>query len=265
MIISPENYFSKEASLEYLGASQYKDFAGSLGKTGCEAQALAKIQGNWAQEMTTPLLVGSYVDAHFEGTLDVFKAQNPEIFTRSGELKANYKQADEIIARLERDPYFMQYMAGEKQVIMTSDFFGTKWKIKIDSYHPGVAIVDLKVMASLTKGEWVKDYGKVDFIQYWGYDIQAAIYQKVVEENTGERLPFYIAGASKEKTTNLEVIALDQKLLDDALILIEPNIKRITALKAGEVEPDRCEKCDFCRFTKVLTRPIHYSELLEDI
>lgn len=84
----------------------------------------------------------------------------------------------------------MKYMSGEKQVIMTADLYGTPWKIKMDSYIPGVAIVDLKVMASLTKLEWVRDIGYLDFVRYWGYDIQGAIYQEVVYQNTGKRLPF---------------------------------------------------------------------------
>lgn len=265
MIITAENYFSPEASLEFLGSSQYKNFAGSLGKRGCEAQALAKLRGEWDTEKTTALLVGSYVDAHFEGTLNTFKAQNPSIFKKNGELKSDYIKAEEVIQRIERDPLFMQYMSGEKQVIMTGEFFGAKWKIKIDSYHPDRCIVDLKCMASLTKSEWVKDWGKTNFIDYWGYDIQAAIYQKVVELNTGKQLPFFIAGASKEKTPNIEIIQISQDKLDDSLSLMEPNIPRILALKNGEVEPDRCEQCDYCRHTKVLTKAIDSSELLDEI
>lgn len=263
MIITSENYFSPGASQEYLGSSQYKDFAGSLGKVGCESQAMAKLRGEWGSEKTTALLVGSYVDAHFEGTLDTFRAQNPEIFTKQGALKADYKKAEEVISRIERDPFFMQYMSGETQVIMTGEFFGAKWKIKIDSYHPDICIVDLKCMASLTKSEWVKDYGKVNFIDYWGYDLQAAIYQKVVEINTGKQLPFFIAGSTKEKTPNIEIIHISQDKLNDSLSLIESNIQRIVALKNGEVEPDRCEQCDYCRHTKILTKAIDSSELLE--
>lgn len=263
MILTSENYFSPEAQLKYLGSSQYKDFAGSLGMKPCEAKALAKLNGEWEEEKTTALLVGSYVDAHFEGTLDIFKAQNPQIFTQKGELKADYKHAEVIIQRIERDPFFMKYMSGKKQVIMQAEFAGANWKIKIDSYHEDKCIVDLKVMASLNKSEWVKDYGKVNFIEYWGYDIQATIYQKVVEINTGKQLPFLIAGASKEKTPNIEVIAFDQRKLDDTLSIIESNIPRIISLKNGEIEADRCEICDYCRYTKVLSKPIHYSELIE--
>ena len=64
-------------------------------------------------------------------------------------MKSDYKQAENIIARIERDKYFMKYISGQKQVIMTGELFGAKWKIKMDSYIPGVAIVDLKVMAPL--------------------------------------------------------------------------------------------------------------------
>jgi len=265
LILTNENYFSKENSMHYLGSSQYKDFSGTLGKTPCEAETIAKLDGKWEQKNTTALLVGSYVDSHFEGTLDVFKAQHPDLFMKNGGLKADFRQAEEIIQRLERDALFMQFMGGEKQVIMTANFLGADWKIKIDSYHPNVCIVDLKVMASLTKANWVKDTGHVNFIDYWGYDIQAAIYQKVVELNTGNKLPFYIAGASKEKTTNLEVIQLPQSMMDNALNQIETNIPRILALKKKEVAPDRCEQCDYCRFTKVLTAPIPPDMLLLDI
>jgi hypothetical protein len=265
MIITNENYFSKEASLEFLGSSQYKSFAGTSGKQGCEAKAIAELNGYWGEEKTTALLVGGFVDAHFEGTLDIFKAQNPEIFTKKGELKAEYKKANEIITRVERDPKFMQYMSGEKQVIMTGEFFGSKWKIKIDSYHPNIAIVDLKCMASLTKSEWVKDYGKMNFVEYWGYTIQGAIYQKIVELNTGKKLPFYIAGVTKEKEPNLEIIEIDNGTLSDALSLMESNVSRIISLKKGEIEPDRCGHCDYCRFTKILTGPIHFSQIMEGI
>lgn len=178
MVLTAENYYSKEANEKYMSVSQYKDFAGTYGKMACEFSAIEKLEERWAQKKTTPLLVGSYVDSYFEGTLEEFKKANPEIFTQKGELKANYKQAERIIARMERDPLFMQYMSGEKQVIMTGELFGAEWKIKIDSFVRGIAITDLKVMASITKLEWVKDIGYLDFVRYWGYDIQGAIYQE---------------------------------------------------------------------------------------
>lgn len=265
MMLTAENYFSQEANREFLSVSQYKDFTGTLGRPACEEEALAKLNGEWEMEKSTALLVGSYVDAHFEGTLDVFKAQNPEIFMRNGGLKAEYRRAEEIINRIERDDYFMKFMSGQKQVIMTAELFGAKWKIKIDSYIENIAIVDLKVMENINKCFYVKDYGYMDFVQYWGYDIQGAVYQEVVYQNTGKRLPFYIAAASKEKEPNIEIIQIDDQHLKEKLYEVEQNTPKIIALKNKEIEPIRCGICDWCKHTKVLTKPIHFSELLGEV
>lgn len=264
-MLTAENYFSPEANREYISVSQYKDFAGTIGRPACEEMALAKLSGDWAEEETTSLLVGSYVDAHFEGTLDIFKAKHPQIFTKSGELKAEYRRAEDVINRIERDEYFMKFMSGQKQVIMTAELFGAEWKIKIDSYLEGIAIVDLKIMESLTKQFWTKDFGYMDFTQYWGYDIQGAVYQEVVYQNTGKRLPFYIAAASKEKEPNIEIIQIDDDHLKEKLYEVEQNTPKILMLKNKEISPIRCGICDWCKHTKVLTKPIHYSELLGEV
>ena len=159
MELSAENYYSQEANLEYMSVSQFKDFAGTYGKMQCEFYGMEKLAGRWEDEETTALLVGSYVDAYFEGSLEKFKKEHPALFKKDGGLKADYVKADEIIARIERDEYFMRCMSGQKQVIMTGEMFGTTWKIKMDSYLPGSAIVDLKVMASITDLKWVRDLG----------------------------------------------------------------------------------------------------------
>ena len=265
MLLTNENYHSQEAYKEYLSVSRYKDFIGSDGRRGCEAMALAKMRGEWEQEKTIPLLVGSYVDAHFSGMLTVFKSQHPEILTQKGELRAEYKQANEIIARIESDDYFMTCMSGEKQRIFTADLFGAKWSVCVDSYVPGKAIVDLKIMKELRKSHWVKDFGHTTFIQFWGYLLQGAIYQRVTEIATGEKLPFLIAAASKEKVTDIAVVGFTQKELDDELSLVEKNVYRIIKLKEGSIQPVRCESCDYCRITRVLDHPIHHSELILNI
>ena len=139
-ILTNENYFDLESNMAYMSCSQFKDF------NDCEARALATVTGNWEREKTVSLLVGSYVDSWFEGTLDKFKSENPEIFKKDGELKSDYKQAEYIIQRIQRDELFMKYMNGQKQIIKTGIIEGVPFKIKIDSFHPEKAIVDLKVM-----------------------------------------------------------------------------------------------------------------------
>lgn len=265
MELTAENYYSKEANFAHMSVSQFKDFAGTYGKMPCEFEAVEKMYGRWNPEKTTAMLIGSYVDSHFEGSLDRFKLENPEVFTQKGELKAPFKKAEEIIARIERDSYFMKYMSGQKQVIMTGVLFEAPWKIKMDSYIPGVAIVDLKIMSSITELKWVRDLGYLDFVRYWGYDIQGAVYQKIVEFNTGEKLPFYIAAATKENEPDIRIIQVTQNYLDEALYNVEVHLPRILKVKYGEIPPDRCELCDCCRHHRVLTAPISINDLTANI
>ena len=252
MAVNRLNYFSDNNNRKYCGSSQFKSFL------KCPAMAMAELNGEWKREETTSLLVGSYVDAHFEGTLDTFKAEHPEIFTKSGTLKADYAKADEIIARVSRDELFMKYMSGQKQAIRTGYIEGVPFKIKIDSYHKGKAIVDLKVIKDF-EPLWNDEKGiRQDFIQYWGYDFQAAIYQAI----EGNKLPFYICAATKEKHTDFDVIQIPQTWIDSAMAIIKNEIGLIDAYKRGEIESPRCEKCAYCRETKKLSRVKSADEFL---
>jgi hypothetical protein len=40
--------------------------------------------------------------------------------------------------------------------------------------------------------------------------------------------------------------------------LDKETLTRIDALKRGEIEPERCEHCDYCRSTKVIKKPVNY-------
>ena len=44
MVLTAENYYSKEANKEYMSVSQYKDFAGTYGKMACEFSAVISKQ-----------------------------------------------------------------------------------------------------------------------------------------------------------------------------------------------------------------------------
>lgn len=264
--LNNSNYYSDKANQEYLSVSQYKDFFGSYEFKGCENRALATLRGEYKKEPSTAMLVGSYVDSYFEGTIDEFKQEHPEIIKKDGSLKSEYIKADVMIERCKRDKKFMQYMSGEKQVIMTGEILGVMWKIKIDSYIPGKAIIDLKTVDDMYKPVYCgKENGKLNFIQAKGYDFQLAIYQKVVEINTGKRLPCYIAAVDKKETPAIEVIALSQHELDGTLAGLQFGIDRIKKLKSGEVEPDKCKRCDYCKETKIIQKPIFMSALLEGI
>lgn len=255
MILTAENYFSQEANVRYMSCSQFKSFC------ECEERTLADIAEDYRRDSSTALLVGSYVDAHFEGTLDIFKAQHPEIFKRDGSLKSDYEQAERIIQRVESSEKFMKYMSGEKQVIMTGEIAGVPYKIKIDSYHPDKAIVDLKVIRDFEKLWNDKEKCRQSFIRYWGYDTQGAIYQEIVRQNTGKQLPFFIAAATKEKHTDHEIFSVPQEWLDEKIEKVKELSPHFARLKTGEETPTRCEKCDWCKDTKILTEIIDARDL----
>lgn len=267
MILTNENYYSTDANKAYMSVSQFKDFAGTMAHGSCEATALAKLAGQVPQPTSTSLLVGSYVDAYFEGTLDKFKEEHPEIFKKTGDkgLKADYIQAEYIIRRINSDILFSQYMAGEKQVIMTANFFGVDWKIKMDSYFKDDKIVDLKIMKDMNPIWSDVMRRKVDFIRYWGYDIQGAVYQKAVELKTGKKLPFYIACATKEAACNIDVIEITQPHLDAALTFVEQKLPRVIAVKNKIEQAKACGKCFNCRTTKHLVKPITIDDLISEI
>jgi hypothetical protein len=269
MKLTDENYYSKQADFYFCSASQYKSAIGCIGRLGCEERMLAELKGKWDEPMSVDMLIGGYVDARYEGTIEKYMGQHPELFVtrgeRKGELKKDFIFAEEIYKRCERDPLFSGFMSGEKQVIMTGEIEGVPFKIKMDSLLPGKAIVDLKIMQSINKVFWAKDYGHMDFIQYWGYDIQLAIYQEIYRQNTGEILPTFIAVADKGKYPDINVIYVDNYRLAECLEDVKRNAPRVQMLKRGEIEPLRCNSCDYCKSTKVLSEPIHYSTLIGDI
>lgn len=263
--LTADNYYSENMNAKYMSVSQFKDFIGTYGKEACEASALAKLQGIIEEETSTAMLVGSYVDAYYEGTLESFKEQHPEILKKDGSLKADYIKAEAMIERAERDNLFKRYMSGQKQVIMTGEIGGVPWKIKMDSYHPDTCIVDLKCVQSLTKLNYVRGISYLDFIRYWGYDIQGAVYQEIVRQNTGKKLPFYIAGISKEDAIDIDIIQVTDNYLNEALEIVKANIDRVTAIKNGIETPNRCCKCKYCRETKILKKPIGIDDLVVEI
>ncbi len=230
--LNDDNYYSREADKEYFSVSQFKSFL------NCEAEALAEIKGEWERPTTKAMLVGSYVDAYFEGTLPDFISKHSEIFTKQGTLKAEYKKAEEIIKRIESDELFMQFLSGDKQKIITFEMYGVPWKMKMDSYIDDVCIADLKVVSGFKN------------LPNWRYDIQGAIYQKGVEIALGKKLPFYLAVATKEEITDLDIFQIPQPTLDEALEDVELMIDRFKQVKTGVEKPIGCGMCDYCKSVK---------------
>ena len=242
--LNRNNYFTETG---HMSNSQYKCFE------RCEDMALAECEGLYQRAKTTAMLVGSYVDAHVEGRLEEFIEDHPEIISSRGPTKgypkAEYRSADEMINRFERDPFFMSFLEGEKQRLLEGVIGGVPFKAMVDIAADDKT-VDFKTVANF-EDMWL-DGQKVSFIRYWGYDIQGAIYQELRRQIDGVRKPFYLACVTKESVPDIAVIQISDEIMAERLKEIEYAAGRYQAIKMGLLEPTRCEKCDWCKATKVL-------------
>lgn len=251
MKLTEANYFSPEASQAYFSVSQFKAFR------ECEAAAMAELNGEYEPERGRALLLGSYVDEMLTGTtesqMEFIKANEDELFKKNGDPYADVQQATETAVRVKSQPLMMKYLNGQHQRIMVGEIEGVPFKIKMDSYRQGEFIADLKYMASLRSPNLFDS-----IISYWGYDLQAAAYQEIVRQNTGDKLPFIFVVATKEKPAHLAVGEINQANIDKAYDVLRKNIVRFQKIKTGEIQPERCEgyECDYCTATKVLTEVI---------
>ena len=230
----------------------------------CEAAAMAEIQGLYKPEITDALLVGSYIDAVISDEIEIFTSLHPDIFSTRGEtkgqLKSQYRHADYMLDRIRQDPVFMDYLTGDKQVILTCEIAGIPVKSKIDILHPA-RIVDFKSTKDFAL-VW-SNGGKTNFIDFYSYDYQGAIYQENVRQKIGKRLPYYIAAVTKEPEPDMEVIHVPDHILKNRLAEIEYILPQYQAIKIGLAGAGRCGICNWCKRTKVLTGPVELDDIFE--
>lgn len=259
MELTNQNYHSIEANREFMSHSQYKDFL------ACEAAAVAKISGEWSEESSDAMKMGTYVHAALEGTLDDFKTAEPSLFTQKGELKASFKLAERMYQTIAQDKMCMFVLGGQKEVIVTAEFAGCLWKAKLDTYNPVKGrFADVKTVKAIRDKVWDKQYGYVSFVEAYGYLRQVALYAELESRwsGRGEWLEPLIVAVSKEEPPDKEIINVDVDRMSLELEEVEKNMPRILSVKCGGEEPHRCETCKYCRQTKRLSHIVHYSELL---
>lgn len=248
MKLTKDNYFQDN---HYMSTSRWKRFH------QCEELGLVPFSSP-----TDAQLIGSYVDSWVDGTLDEFVEEHPQIISSrgptKGQLKAGFKQADEIIEYMENNPTIMQFLQDEKQAVMTGEIEGIPTKIMMDNYSKGIAIVDLKIMRTVTNrgGQYI------DFISQWGYQYQGAIYQEIVYQNTGERLPFFIVAITKETPINSVIVEIPQEILDSSLETIKSTITRYYNIWKGEEQAIGCGVCSTCISKRVGTPLISMYDLM---
>lgn len=220
------------------------------------------VNGEYTQPETDALLIGSYVDAYFANELDLFiKRDGDKMFKKNGEMYAKFTNANAMIDRIEREAVLMDFLQGEKQTIKTAEMLGVKWRVKMDVYN-GERIVDLKTVKDF-EPIYKKGFGFMSWVEYWGYDIQGAIYQRVEQISSGrdKPLPFYIVAVTKETVPDVDLIEIPQYMLDAAFAVVESKIDRFDLVKLGEIEPKRCGTCDYCKLTKQIKGPRTFEPL----
>ena len=249
--LNRDNYFE---SKDYMSTSLWKKF------NECELGGLTPFPSP-----TDAMLIGGYVDAWVSGDLDKFIEEHPEIISTrgptKGELKAGFKKAEEIIEYMKARPTLMRFFQDQTQVVMTGDIAGVPMKIMMDGYSKGIAINDLKIMRTVTNrsGQYI------DFISEWGYQYQGAIYQEIVRQNTGERLPFFIVAVTKETPINSVIVNVPQEILDTALKQVEETIVRYWKIYNGVEEPIGCGICPTCIEKRKDVPIISMYELMEGV
>ena len=277
MKLTNKNYYGSAANNSFMSVSQFKQFQ------KCEAMALAELKGEYERPKSKALLLGSFVDEMLTGTkksqikfivenrFEIFQKSSklskiddegltviatdffPNIFDIENKPYAEIVQALETIERIKKQPLMMKHFKSKHQVIMTGEIAGVPFKIKMDNYKPGEFIADGKYMASLRSPNLFEP-----MVKYWGYDIQGAVYQEIVYQNTGERLPFLLDIGTKENPAHLAVAEIKQYDLDEALDTVIKNAPRYQAINKGEIEPERCGEydCNYCTETEIITEPI---------
>ena len=277
MKITKKNYYSQASNKAYMSVSQFKDFR------NCEAMALAMLNGEYEKPKSKALFLGSFVDEMLTGTKKsqiAFIVENrSDIFQKSSRLSkiddegliaiandyfedlfnvdnkpySEIVQALETIKRIKKQPIMMEHFNSKHQVIMTGEIAGVPFKIKMDNYKTNKFIADGKYMASLRSPNMFEP-----MVKYWGYDIQGAVYQEIVRQNTGKRLPFYLDIGTKETPAHLDVAEIKQYDLDEALEVVKAFAPRYQAIKNGEIKPERCDEydCNYCTETKIISEPI---------
>lgn len=244
ILLTEDNYYSKQADIEYMSCSQFKQF------NECPAKAMAIINGEWENKQTESMLIGSFVDSWLDGKLEEFIENHPEIYnSRTGELKAGFKQAEQICNIIQKDEFLYKILKGNRQMILTGNIAGVKFKGKIDSLLED-CIVDGKVLKSC-EDQW-KDGEKMPFYKALGYDYQGAIYQTLYKQMYGKKLPFRLAVVTKEEQPDKRVFEFSDETIDLALQEIIAKAPVFDRMKKGKEIAWNCCVCDYCKSIKQL-------------
>lgn len=186
-------------------------------------------------------------------------------------LKSQYLSCNDAIKVVELDKLMMIALEGEKEKILTANLFGCSWKIMIDSYNPDKnRFSDLKYLKDMSSKFWQKEQSiYINIFEKFGYFLQMAVYAHIeaIATKRDKLLEPFLVVITKEKYPDKAVIGFGgdttshieelEKILTQE---VEPFMDRIIKVKSGKEDPSRCEKCDYCKSTKILRSTTHFTE-----
>ena len=263
MILTRDNYYSREADELFVSVSQFKSYM------DCEARTFAQIRGEYVRPESQALIVGSYTHAAFDSVeeFEKFNEENAKvIYNSKGKKYAPFEQADKMIQTLRNDELAMFALTGDKEVIMTGELFGAKWKIRVDNINLEKGYFsDLKTTKSLYDRYWSEKYGNkyVSFAHNYGYIIQMAVYREIIRQNTGLILEPYIVAVTKEIVPDKAIIGFDNEALGLELEYVKKAMPSFIEAKEGRRKYKRCDKCEYCRSTKKLSSVLNINDILK--
>lgn len=259
MTLNRQNYYDSSTDLVYQSPTYFKKFL------ACEAETMAEIKGEYKPDFKNALLVGNYLHSYFESPeshQEFIEANHDEITKKNGSLLSDYVKADKMIETLANDDKFNQLYQGDKEIIVTGQIDGVDWKGRIDCLNLDRGyFIDLKTTQDLDKKYWIPESRKpVRFAVAWNYQLQMYAYQELIYQQFGVWCEPYIVAVTKQDPPDKQMYSIPNELLSEAQTQVEENQQHIEQVRHGEVEPKRCEKCEYCRSTKVLDDIISVDE-----
>lgn len=260
--LTHENYFSTENMMEYMSTSQFKAFE------ECESRALAEAKGEYKVDKDC-FLEGHYFEACLNGEQaeELFLLQHPEMvctrdttrdgvkISSQGDIKSTFKKVVGAVKAFKRQPLFMDIINNcEKQVIVTCEIAGVKFKGCIDFLNMSTFDeYDTKAMKDFKKvySEIEKAYVKWYFA--YGYNYQRAIYKEGIIQTYGKYGSGNLLAVTKEETPDVDGLTFTDEIVNNALEIIKEFAPRYSAIKRGEIEPEPCGHCDYCKSNKIIT------------
>lgn len=254
MELTRENYFSKQADLEYMSVSQWKLF------NECEAKALATVYGDIDATQKEAFLEGHLFEELVAGDAKLFISQHPEMISSrgatAGELKSEFKKVLVAAERFNDQKFFKDIINRcDKQVILTGVINGVKTKCCLDLFDKQrIDIYDIKYMKDY-KELWNKDLRVYEPWYYaYGYVMQLAVYKEIVEQNFKQPVnELGLISATKEEVPDLSADKFSRLLLDMELDEFKNKIVRFNDVKLRKIEPTYCGHCDYCKKIKQIT------------